>query len=93
MEILVADPVHPADNLLGKRDDSPQPFVIEVAELQHGIDRSRFGATRVFTVGQQTLRATIKGSRLGKGVGSGSIYCSRCRNIQEITVDFSIEGR
>src|SRR5579862_2130146 len=48
MEISIANPAHPEDNLLGERNDSPQPFVIEVAELQRGIKRSRFGPTRTF---------------------------------------------
>ena len=89
MEILVANPEHPKDNLLGTRDNSPHPFVIEVKELRHGINGSRFGATRRFDLGQTNLIVKIDGSRLGKGVGSGAIYCKDCDNIQEFAAEFS----
>jgi hypothetical protein len=93
MEILVANPEHPDKNLLGTRDNSPQPFVIEVKELRRGISRSRFGATRRFSLGQTKLVVKIKGARLGKGVGSGSIYCKDCANIQEFTAEFAFESK
>jgi hypothetical protein len=92
MEILVANPERPDDNLLGQRDVLPQPFVIGVGELRRGINRSRFGATRVFNLGQAKLHMKIKGARLGNGVGSGSTYCRDCKNIQEFTAEFSFES-
>ena len=93
MEILVANREHANDNLLGQRDDQPQPFVIEVKELRRGINRSRFGSTRIFNLSQATLRVEIKGARLGNGVGSGSMYCRDCKNIQEFTAEFSFESK
>jgi hypothetical protein len=93
MEILVAHPEHPDDNLLGERDNHPQPFVVGVEELRRGINRSRFGATRVFNLDEAKLRVKIKGARLGNGVGSGSTYCRDCKNIQEFTAEFSFEGK
>jgi len=85
MEILVARPEHPNDNLLGQREtDVPQPFVVTVEELESGINKSQFGATRNFTLDRTKLRVEILGSRLGKGVGE----CNSCTNIQEFTVDF-----
>jgi hypothetical protein len=90
IEILVAHPEHPGDNLLGRRDtDAPQPFVITVEELESGINKSRFGATRVFKVGQAKLHVKIQGSRLGEGVGE----CSSCKNIQEFTAELVFGNR
>jgi hypothetical protein len=81
IEIVVARPEHPNDNLLGERTDVPQPFVITVEELEAGINKSRFGAIRVFKVGRAKLRVQVKGSRLGPGLGE----CQRC--IQEFTTE------
>jgi hypothetical protein len=81
IEIVVARPEHPNDNLLGERTDVPQPFVITVEELETGINKSRFGATRLFKVGQAKLRVQVKGSRIGPGLGE----CERC--IREFTAE------
>ena len=90
IEILVASPEHPDDNLLGLREtDVPQPFVITVEELESGISKSRFGAARVFDMNRGKLKVKILGSRLGEGVGE----CTTCKNIQEITVAFSFESK
>jgi hypothetical protein len=84
MEILVARPEHPNDNLLGQREtDVPQPFVVTVEELESGIIKSRFGATRNFKLEGTKLRVEIQSSRLGEGVGE----CKDCKNIQELAVD------
>jgi hypothetical protein len=90
IEILVSSPEHPDDNLLGRREnDVPQRFVVTVEELENGINKSRFGANRVFKVRRAKLRVEILGSRLGKGVGD----CESCTNIQEFAVEFSFEGK
>lgn len=85
IEILVARPERPDDNLLGQRDpDVPQPFVVTVEELERGINKSPCGATRDFKLDRTTLRVEIQGSRLGEGVGE----CRNCKNIQELRVNF-----
>jgi hypothetical protein len=90
MQILVARPEHPNENLLGERDtDGPMAFVITVEELKRGIKKSRFGATRVFNLDGASLHVEILGSRLGKGVGE----CPTCPNIQEFTVMLSFGSR
>jgi hypothetical protein len=87
IEILVARPEHPDDNLLGQRQtDMPQPFVVTVEELESGIDKSPCGAMRNFKLDHTTLRVKIQGSRLGEGVGE----CRNCKNIQELTIDFEL---
>jgi hypothetical protein len=86
IEILVARPEHPDNNLLGQREtDLPQPFVITVEELESGINKSRFGATRNFKLDRTKLRVEIQASRFGEGVGE----CKNCKNIQELAADFS----
>ena len=90
IEILAAHPNHRDVNLLGERVfDTPQPFVITVEELDSGINKSRFGATRVFNVGQTKLQVKIQGSRLGRGVGD----CESCKNIQELTTELALGSR
>jgi hypothetical protein len=90
IEILVSNPEHPDDNLLGRREnDVPQPFVIMVEELESGINKSRFGANRVFNVRRAKLKVEILSSRLGKGVGD----CESCSNIQEFTAAISFESK
>jgi hypothetical protein len=90
IEILVASPEHPDDNLLGRREtDVPQPFVITVEELESGINKSRFGATRVFDVKRAKLKVEVLRSRPGEGIGD----CNDCKNIQEITAAFSFENK
>jgi hypothetical protein len=89
MEILIARPEHPEDNLLGERQlNLAQPFVITVEELERGINKSRFGTRRDFKLQGIELRAEIQGSRLGEGVGD----CRDCKNIQELTVDFALRS-
>jgi hypothetical protein len=78
IEILVASPEHPDDNLLGQREmNLPQPFVITVEELEGGIKKSRFGSSRVFNVGRAKVHVEVEGSRLGEERGG----CDRCKNI------------
>lgn len=90
IEILVARPERPDHNLLGRRKSHvPQRFVLTVEELERGINKSRFGAIRVFHVGRVKLRVGIEGSRLGRGVGE----CEDCPNIQELTAQFSFGPR
>lgn len=88
IEILLASPEHPDDNLLGRRDtDAPLPFVVTVEELESGIKKSRFGAKRDFNLKRAKLRVEILGWRLGDGIGD----CGSCKNIQEITTSFSFD--
>lgn len=87
IEISLADSNKPERNLLGERNDEPQPFVVTVEELEAGIQKSKFGATRVFAVGTSKLGARIKDSQLGSGVGS----CETCRNIRALKITFTIE--
>lgn len=90
IEILVASPEHPDDNLLGRREtDAPLPFVLTVEELDSGINKSRFGDRRVFNLKRAKIRVKILGSRLGEGVGD----CKSCKNIQGITTLFSFESK
>ena len=90
MEVLLADPKYPNHNLLGERQNGvPQPFVITVEELEAGIDKSQFGAARLFSVGHSKFRVEIRGSRLGKGVGD----CGDCTNIQEIGLELTLRNR
>jgi hypothetical protein len=85
IEILLARPEHPDDNMLGQRDtDVSQPFVVTVEELEHGINKSPCGSTRDFKLDRTTLRVEVQGSRLGEGVGE----CRSCKNIQELTINF-----
>lgn len=87
IEILVARPEHPEDNLLGQRNpDVPQPFVVTVEELERGINKSPCGATRSFKLDRTTLLVKIRGSRLGEGIGE----CQNCKNIQELKIDFDL---
>jgi hypothetical protein len=90
IQILVARPDHPNDNLLGKRDtDRPVAFVITVEELRRGIKKSQFGATRNFNLDSTKLRVEILAWRLGKGVGE----CPDCPNIQEFTAILSFGSK
>lgn len=85
IEILLARPEHPDDNLLGQRDaEVSPPFVVNVEDLEHGIKKSPCGATRDFKLDRTTLRVEVHGSRLGEGVGE----CRDCKNIQELTINF-----
>jgi len=87
IEILLARPEHPDDNLLGQRGtDVSQPFVVTVEELERGINKSRCGATRDFKLDRTTLRVKIQGSRLGEGAGE----CRNCKNIQKLTINFML---
>jgi hypothetical protein len=93
MEIVVAAPERPDVNLLGERESGVEyPFVITVEELEKGLAKSKFGRSRSFHVGDLTLHAIIEASRLGKGVGSGSTFCSQCPNLQEISIEMTVEN-
>ena len=90
IEILIASSEQPDDNLLGRREnDGPSPFVITVEELESGINKSQFGAKRVFNVRRAKLRVKILGSELGRGVGD----CESCKNIQKFTAELSLWGK
>ena len=87
IEILLARPEHPDENLLGLREnDVPQPFVVTVEELESGINKSRFGANRAFKVRQAKLKIKILGSRLGT-----ENCCETC--IQEFTAELSFQSK
>jgi len=90
VEILLARPEHPDDNLLGQREtDVPKPFELTVEELERGIHKSQFGAKREFKVDRLRLRVKIESVRLGKGVG----ICKDCSNIQELTVLLALASK
>lgn len=94
LEIVVARPQQPDENLLGERQNGiAYPFVITVGELERGLVRSKFGAVRKLQVDDIALDVKIEHFRLGKGVGSGSTYCSKCRNLQELSAWITVEGR
>jgi len=88
IEILLASPDRPDENLLGLREsDVPQPFVITVQELESGIKKSRFGADRAFNVQRAKLKVKILGSRLGEA----HCGCGNC--IQDFTAEFSVQSK
>jgi hypothetical protein len=88
IEILLASRERPEENLLGLRENNvPQPFVIEVEELESGINKSRFGAKRTFKVGRAKLKIKILGSRLG----GENCECGNC--IQEFTAELSFQSK
>jgi hypothetical protein len=92
LEIVVARPKQPDVNLLGEREKGMEyPFVITVEELDRGLAHSKFGTTRKLQVGDIALNVKIERFRLGKGVGSGSTYCSNCSNLQELSVWITVE--
>jgi hypothetical protein len=80
-------------NLLGKREKGTDyPFVITVEELERGLAHSKFGAVRKLQVDDIALHVKIEHFRLGKGVGSGSTYCSNCSNLQELLMWIAVDG-
>jgi hypothetical protein len=94
LEIVVARPGQPDLNILGKREKGVEyPFVITVEELESGLEHSKFGAVRNLEADGIALNVKIEHFRLGKGVGSGSIYCSKCKNLQELSVRITVESK
>jgi hypothetical protein len=94
LEILVARPQQPDINILGERENGIEyPFVITVKELEKGLAQSKFGAVRTLHAGDIALNVKIERFRLGKGVGSGSTYCSKCNNLQELSMWITVESR
>lgn len=94
MEIVIARPQQPDVNLLGERENGVEyPFVITVEELERGLAHSKFGAERKLRVEDIALDLKIERFRLGKGVGSGSTYCSDCSNLQELAAWITVEGK
>ena len=92
LEIVVALPQQPDVNLLGEREKGIEyPFVITVEELERGLAHSKFGTERKLQVDDIALNLKIERFRLGKGVGSGSTYCSHCNNLQELSVWITVE--
>ena len=93
LEIVVARPKQPDVNLLGERTNGIEyPFVITVEELDKGLAHSKFGAVRTLHADDLTLSVKIERFRLGKGVGSGSTYCSKCKNLQEMSMWITVES-
>ena len=92
-EIAVATVQNPRLNLLGERRlDVAQAIVIDVRDLERGIDTSKFGRRRSFDVpmgGGGRLDVTVRGARLGRGAG----MCDRCPNIQELRVTVAVRAR
>jgi hypothetical protein len=94
LEIAVARSMQPDVNLLGERKNGIEcPFVITVEELERGLAHSKFGAVRKLEADAIALSIKIERFRLGKGVGSGSTYCSNCSNLQELSLWITVVGR
>jgi TonB family protein len=94
LEIVVARPNQPDANVLGEREtDIEYPFVITVEELENGLEHSKFGAVRNLAADGIALKVKIEHFRLGKGVGSGSVYCAKCKNLQELSVWMTVESK
>jgi hypothetical protein len=93
LEIVVAHTQQPEVNLLGEREKGIEyPFVITVEELEQGLAHSKFGTERKLQAGDIAVNVKIEHFRLGKGLGSGSTYCSTCSNIQELSAWITVEG-
>jgi len=94
LEIVVARPGQPDANILGERENGVEyPFVITVKELETGLEHSKFGPVRNLEADGIALNVKIEHFRLGKGVGSGSTYCSKCKNLQELSVWITVESK
>lgn len=94
LEIVVAHLTQPDVNLLGERENGIEyPFVITVEELERGLAHSKFGKARKLHVDDIALNMRIESFQLGKGIGSGSTYCSNCSNLQELSVWITVEGK
>jgi hypothetical protein len=94
LEIVVAHPKQPDVNLLGERKNGVEhPFVITFEELERGLAFSKFGTIRKLQVDDIAVTVKIDGFRLGKGVGSGSTFCSNCSNLQELSLRITVEDR
>ena len=70
-------------NLLGKYDENPHPYVIRLEELENGIQKSRFGSTRIFKVGRGKLTVRIENWRIGHGRDE----CDSRTKIGDLTID------
>lgn len=93
LEIVMARPSEPDMNILGQRKKGvPSPFVVYVAELEKGLKHSKFEARRTLQAGSIVVDARIEHFQLGKGVGSGSTYCAKCKNLQEISMWITIKS-
>jgi len=94
LEVVLARPTKPDTNLLGERENGREyPFVITVEELERGLAKTTFGAVRRLQAGNINLTMKIENFHLGKGVGSGSTYCAKCRNLQELSLRILIESK
>jgi hypothetical protein len=94
LEIVVARKGQPDVNILGKRENGVEyPFVITVKELKNGLAHSKFGAVRRLLADDIALNIKIEHLRLGSGLGSGSTYCSKCKNLQEISMWIIVESK
>ena len=94
LEIVLARPSEPDRNILGQRKNGvASPFVVYLRDLEKGLKHSKFGARRTLQADSIVVDARIKHFRLGKGVGSGSIYCAKCKNLQEVTLWITIKSR
>jgi hypothetical protein len=93
LEIVVASPSQPDVNILGKRKNGvASPFVITVGELQKGLARSKFEATRMLQADGVAVDVKIEHFRLGEGVGSLSTYCADCKNLQELSMWITVKS-
>jgi len=93
LEIVIARPQEPDVNLLGTRENNREyPFVVTAKDLQKGLAHSRFGAVRTLRCNDIAADVKLQRFRLGKGVGSGSTYCAKCKNLQEISMWITIKS-
>jgi hypothetical protein len=94
MEVVIARPQEPRANLLGKAENGVQyPFIITVHELEKGLAYSKFGSERTVQADDITLHIKIEKFRLGKSVGSGSIYCAKCKNLQQFSAQLTVKSK
>jgi hypothetical protein len=94
LEIVVARPDQPDVNILGQRENGVQsPFVLTVAEFKKGLGHSKYGAVRTLVADNILLNMKIEHYRLGRGLGSGSTYCSNCKNLQEVSMWLTVSNK
>lgn len=94
LEIVIARPGQPDVNILGERENGIQsPFVITVGELERGLEHSKFGTERTLQAEGIILNVKIEHFCIGKGVGSRSTYCAKCKNLQDLSMWITVRSK